>query len=60
MRLMSLRCVIGLHQPSLSSITRRQGGYAGICEHCARPLERGQQGRWVASEPVYQSRGGAR
>ena len=53
---MSIRCLFGLHQPSLSSITRRQGGYASLCESCARPLERRQNGRWVASEPLYEGK----
>lgn len=52
--LMSLRCIFGYHRPSLSAITRRQGGYATICESCARPLERHVNGRWVASDPLYE------
>jgi hypothetical protein len=50
---MSLRCLFGYHRPSLSSITRRQGGYSAICESCARPLERTSSSRWVASDPLY-------
>ena len=50
---MSLRCLFGVHRPSLNSIVRREAGYASLCESCARPLEREQNGRWVASEPLY-------
>jgi len=49
---MSIACLFGHHRPSLQSITRRQGGYAAICESCARPLERSAEGRWRASEPL--------
>jgi hypothetical protein len=54
--MMSLRCLIGLHRPSLGSILRRRGGYAGLCEACGRPLERDEHGKWLASEPLYESR----
>jgi len=49
---MSIACLFGRHAPSLSSIRRRGAGYAAICESCARPLERQEQGKWVASEPL--------
>ena len=49
---MSLRCLFGLHRPSVASMTRRQAGYVALCEHCARPLERAADGRWLASEPL--------
>jgi hypothetical protein len=51
---MSLRCLLGYHTPSLGAITRRQVGYATICESCARPLERQGNSRWVASDPLYE------
>lgn len=53
---MSLRCLFGFHNPSVTSISRRQGGYAALCEDCARPLERQENGRWIASEPLYNPR----
>jgi len=49
---MSLSCLFGRHRPSLSSIRRRSGGYAALCDACARPLEREEYGRWTASEPL--------
>jgi hypothetical protein len=49
---MSIACLFGHHRPSLQSITRRQGGYGAYCESCARPLERSEEGRWRASEPL--------
>ncbi|HEY0325691.1 MAG TPA: hypothetical protein VGC46_06900 [Allosphingosinicella sp.] len=52
MALMSIACLFGHHRPSLQSITRRQGGYAAICESCARPLERSAETRWQASDPL--------
>jgi hypothetical protein len=49
---MSLRCLFGLHHPSISSIARRGSGFRALCEHCARPLERLPEGRWTASDPL--------
>lgn len=49
---MSFSCLFGWHRPSLSSIRRKGSGYVSLCESCARPLERPEQGRWVASEPL--------
>lgn len=49
---MSIACLLGLHRPSIASIARRPGGYAALCEGCARPLERTQEGRWGASAPL--------
>ncbi len=51
---MSLRCLFGLHRISLTSIVGRRGHYVGLCEHCARPLERQANGEWVAAEPLDQ------
>ncbi|HEX8667590.1 MAG TPA: hypothetical protein VF727_04365 [Allosphingosinicella sp.] len=49
---MSLKCFFGLHHPSVSSVARRGERYTGLCDSCARPLEREAVGRWVASEPL--------
>jgi hypothetical protein len=49
---MSILCLFGAHRPSPGSIVRRESGYAALCELCARPLERPQDGRWTASEPL--------
>jgi hypothetical protein len=51
---MSLRCLFGLHRPSLISIIRRRHHYGALCEDCARPLQREESGRWVACEPLYE------
>ncbi len=52
---MSLLCLFGLHRPSLSSIARRDGRLIGLCERCARPLERDVRSGWQASAPVYEA-----
>jgi hypothetical protein len=52
---MSLRCLFGIHRPSPVSMARRGQGFIAHCEHCARPLERGPDGAWVASEPLDMS-----
>lgn len=53
---MSLRCFFGVHRPLLSGIVRRPDGYATLCESCGRPLERREDGPWVASDPLYERR----
>jgi hypothetical protein len=49
---MSISCLFGRHRPSLSSIRKSGSGFAALCDSCARPLERAQEGRWTASEPL--------
>ena len=51
---MSIRCFLGIHRASLASIVRKNGDYIALCETCARPLERNQDGRWIAAEPLYE------
>ncbi|HJQ17216.1 MAG TPA: hypothetical protein VJ859_09460 [Allosphingosinicella sp.] len=51
---MRLSCLFGIHRPSIASIVRRPAGYAGLCETCARPLEREESGRWVACDALYE------
>jgi hypothetical protein len=51
---MMLSCLFGIHRPTVASIVRRHNGYAALCEACARPLEREHNGKWVASEPLYE------
>jgi hypothetical protein len=51
---MSIRCLLGIHRVSLSSIARKNGQYVGLCESCARPLERSGDGRWTAADPLYE------
>lgn len=51
---MRLSCLFGVHRPSIASIVRRPGGYASLCETCARPLEREESGRWIASDALYE------
>lgn len=52
---MNIGCLFGQHRPSLSSIARRQNVYVGLCERCARPLEKRPNGRWAASKPIYET-----
>ena len=49
---MSLRCIFRRHQPMLTSIVKREHGYAALCDHCGMPIEREDGGRWSASEPL--------
>jgi hypothetical protein len=51
---MKLMCVFGRHQPSTASVARREGSLVGLCDDCARPLERQGNGRWAALPPIYE------
>jgi hypothetical protein len=52
LRAMSLRCHLGLHRPMLNSISRREHGFGALCESCSTPIERSENGRWVATQPL--------
>ncbi|WP_165356557.1 hypothetical protein [Sphingosinicella sp. BN140058] len=49
---MSWRCTFGLHQPYLTSVTRKGAGLRALCEGCATPLERSESGRWSPAAPL--------
>jgi hypothetical protein len=49
---MSLLCLFGVHRPSLSSVARGPIGLRGLCDVCARPLERTPDGKWHAAAPL--------
>jgi hypothetical protein len=49
---MSLRCLFNVHRPMLTSIVRRSSGYTALCDGCGLPLERLEEGRWRASQPL--------
>lgn len=49
---MSILCLFGVHRPSLSSVARGPIGFRGLCDACARPLERTPDGKWQASAPL--------
>jgi len=50
---MSLLCLLGRHKVSVASISRRHGGgHEGLCEACALPLEREDDGRWREARPL--------
>ena len=51
---MSLRCLFLRHQPMLTSIVKREHGYAALCDHCGLPIERGDQGSWAGAQPLTQ------
>jgi hypothetical protein len=53
-QVMSIRCLLGLHRPSLASIARKNSHYVALCENCARPLKRSGDRRWAAAEPLYE------
>jgi hypothetical protein len=49
---MSLRCFFGAHRPMLASIIRREQGFSALCDDCALPLERTDEGRWTPAVPL--------
>ncbi len=49
---MNLRCIVRRHRPMLTSIVRRESGFAALCDECELPIERTDKGRWVVSEPL--------
>ncbi len=51
-RRVSLRCLFRVHRPMLTSITRRQDRYTALCDSCGLPIERSEEGRWTAAEPL--------
>jgi len=53
---MSVRCLFRLHRPMLTSIVRRENGFAALCNECGLPIERSEEGRWSASEPLLTRR----
>jgi len=53
---MSVRCLFRLHRPMLTSIVRRENGFAALCNECGLPIERSEGGRWSASEPLLSRR----
>jgi hypothetical protein len=40
----------------LTSIVRRENGFAALCNECGLPIERSEEGRWSASEPLLTRR----
>lgn len=50
---MRILCFFGFHKSSLASLTRKKtGGYSALCEVCACPLQREDDGPWRACEPL--------
>lgn len=49
-----MRCVFGLHRPSLVSVARKDRRLEALCEGCGSPLERAENGRWAASIPLVE------
>jgi hypothetical protein len=49
---MNIKCLFGVHQPTLGSIKKKSEGYAALCEVCARPLVRTPHTGWKAAEPL--------
>jgi hypothetical protein len=49
---MSLRCFFGRHHPMLTSIVRRESGYAALCDDCGLPIVRAEESRWAAAVPL--------
>jgi hypothetical protein len=56
---MSIRCLFGIHRVTMSSIARKNGVHIGLCENCARPLEREDGGKWNAAESLYDRKSNA-
>lgn len=49
---MGLRCTFRRHRPMLTSIVRREGGFAALCDECELPIERRDGRRWTPSDPL--------
>jgi len=49
---MSLRCIFGLHRPSLTSVTRKGADLHALCEGCDIPLQKSEDGRWAPAQPL--------
>jgi transcription elongation factor Elf1 len=49
---MSFTCLLGRHRPMLASIVKRKKGYTALCDDCGLPIERPENGRWAAAEPL--------
>ena len=49
---MSWKCVLGFHSPSLVSISRKPDGLHALCEGCALPLDRNEEARWKPAQPL--------
>lgn len=47
-----MRCVFGLHRPSLVSVARKGRRLEALCEGCGSGLERAENGRWTAAIPL--------
>ena len=50
-RVMSLRCLLGLHR-LLTSIVRKDDRFKALCDACSLPIERSEFGRWTVSAPL--------
>jgi hypothetical protein len=53
---MSIRCLFRVHRPMLTSIVRRQDRYTALCDSCGLPIERRDDSRWTACEPLASRR----
>ena len=49
---MSLGCLFGRHRPMLTSIMKRENGYAALCDGCGLPIERSEDGAWSIAKPL--------
>ena len=49
---MSIRCLFRVHRPMLTSIVRRKDRYTALCDSCGLPIERRDDSRWMACEPL--------
>ena len=49
---MAIKCRLGFHRASVSSVGRRQEQYVALCERCTMPLVRNSAGKWRATDPL--------
>jgi hypothetical protein len=54
---MSLRCLLNVHRPMLTSIVRRPDRFTALCDECGALIERSDDSRWAKSEPLASTRG---
>lgn len=56
-RRMSLRCLLNVHRPMLTSIVRKTDHFTALCDDCGAIIQRSDESRWARSEPLAASRG---
>ena len=53
---MSWRCILGFHQPSLVSISKKGSRLHALCDGCGVPLERSEEMGWALAPSLVAGR----